>query len=200
MTIKTHDCESNSPRDDSPRQVRQKLVKGAATNPPFLTSTPPTPHSHALGAQEDFAMSASIPSVTIYNDKNRNNPADLDVHASLTTGNSEDWAVVPDGSRVLVLVMRQQASAGAELVHTRSGWASRSEFLRRLRGLPAGHDLGVVSVHVTTDAEASRTTSLLAGLSKIAEVHAFNLLKIVLPDADTKQCIRNITRATGTLQ
>jgi hypothetical protein len=47
-----------------------------------------------------------------------------------------------------------------------------------------------VSVYVTTDAEAAQTPSLLLELSDLGKRKSFNVLSMVLPGADTKQCIR----------
>jgi hypothetical protein len=62
--------------------------------------------------------------------------------------------------------------------------------LRLIGNLPEKHDVGVVSVYVTTDAEAVGTQSLLLELSDLGKRKSFNVLSMVLPGADTKQCIR----------
>jgi hypothetical protein len=160
----------------------------------FTQSKLSIPQSRAATAQKGCPMPYSIPSITITKGLSPYDPKLLDTHASLTTLDSEDWTIISDKSRVYVFAARQQTLHGDDvLVFYRAGWASRGDFLRMLRNLPEDHDLGVVSVRITTDAEASGTPSLLSKLAEIADLKGFNLLKIVLPDADTRQCIRRYT-------
>jgi hypothetical protein len=137
-------------------------------------------------------MSDSIPTI-VFNGggKLSPNPADLKLHASLTTPESEDWILVPNKNRILITVMREQRLRSGHLVTWfKGGWCHRATMLRLFGNLPEKHELGVVSVYVTTDAEAAQTPSLLLELSDLGKRKSFNVLSMVLSGADTKQCIR----------
>jgi hypothetical protein len=119
-------------------------------------------------------MSDSIPTITLNGDgKLSPNPKHLKLHASLTAPESEDWMVIPNKNRTLIIAMRD---------------------------LPEKHELGVLSIYVTTDAEAAGTHTLLSKLSDLGKRKSFNVLSVVLPRADTKQCIRCLDPVSSSSQ
>ena len=147
-------------------------------------------------------MSDSIPTI-VFNGggKLSPNPADLKLHASLTTPESEDWILIPNKNRILIIAMREQRLRPGRLVTWwKGGWCNRATMLRLLGNLPERHEVGVVSVYVTTDAEAVGTKSLLLELSDLGKRKSFNVLSMVLPRADTKQCIRCLYPASSSTQ
>jgi hypothetical protein len=137
-------------------------------------------------------MFDSIPTITLNPNGNLSpNPEHLKLHASLTTPESEDWIVVPNKNRFLIIAMRERRSLSGRLVtFWKSGWCQRAAMLRLLRNLPEKHELGVLSVYVTTDAQAAGTHTLLSELSNLCKRKSFNVLSVILPGTDTKQCIR----------
>jgi len=147
-------------------------------------------------------MSDSIPTITLNaNGKLSPDPAYLKLHASLTTPESEDWIVVPDKSRILIIAMREQRSRSGRLVTWwKGGWCHRTSMLRLLGNLPEKHELGVLSVYVTTDSEAAGTHTLLAELANLSKRKSFNVLSMVVPSADTKQCIWCLDPASSNSQ
>ena len=147
-------------------------------------------------------MSNSIPTITLNGDgKLSPNPKHLKLHASLTTPESEDWIVIPNNNRILIIAMREQRSRSGRLVTSwKGGWCHRTAMLRLLGKLPEKHELGVVSVYVTTDAEAAGTHTLLSQLCDLGKRKSFNVLSVVLPRADTKQCIRCLDPVSSSSQ
>ena len=144
-------------------------------------------------------MSDSIPTIVFDGGgKLSPNPEHLKLHASLTTPESEDWNVVPNGNRILIIAMREQRSQSGRLVSSwKGGWCHRATMLRLLGNLPEKHELGVVSVFVTNDAEAAGTHTLLSELANLGERKSFNVLSMVVPRADTKQCIKCLDPASS---
>jgi hypothetical protein len=142
-------------------------------------------------------MSDSIPTIT-FNGLTPNSEF-LKVHASLTTRQSEDWIVVPNKNQIFSIAMREKRSLSGRLVTLwKSGWwKNRSGMLRYLGNLPERHELGVVSVYVATDAEAVGTHSLLSELASLGKRKSFSVLSMVLPGADTNQCIRCLDPASS---
>ena len=147
-------------------------------------------------------MSDSIPTITLNADgKLAPDPAFLKLHASLTTPESEDWVVVPNKSKILIISMREQRSRSGRFVTSwKGGWCHRGVMLRLLGNLPETHELGVLSVYVTTDAAAAGTHKLLSELSDLGKRKSFNVLSVVLPGVDTKQCIRCLDPGSSSSQ
>jgi hypothetical protein len=144
-------------------------------------------------------MSHSIPTITLTGITS--NPEFLKLHASLTTPESEDWIVVPNKDQIFSIAMREKRSLSGRLVTLwKSGWWNRSGMLRYLSNLPERHELGVLSVYVSTDAEVVGTHSLLSELASLGKRKSFNLLSMILPGADTKQCIRCLDPASSNSQ
>lgn len=137
-------------------------------------------------------MSDTIPTIVFDgNPAAASRPEHLKLHASLTTLDSEDWIVVPDKNRVLIVALREQRSkSGTVLTLSRSGWCHRTAMLRVLQNLPVKHDLGVISVYVTTDADEQGTNQLLSEVFTLGKRKSFNVLSAIMPTADTKQCVR----------
>jgi hypothetical protein len=141
-------------------------------------------------------MSDSFPTITL--NGVTPNPEFLKLHASLTTPESEDWIVVPNKNQIFSMAMREKRSLSGRLVtFWKSGWWNRSGMLRYLGDLPERHELGVVSVYVSTDAEVVGTHSLLSELASLGKRKSFNLLSMILPGADTKQCLRCLDPASS---
>jgi hypothetical protein len=141
-------------------------------------------------------MSDSFPTITL--NGVTPNPEFLKLHASLTTPESEDWIVVPNKNQIFSMAMREKRSLSGRLVTLwKSGWWNRSGMLRYLGDLPERHELGVVSVYVSTDAEVVGTHSLLSELASLGKRKSFNLLSMILPGADTKQCLRCLDPASS---
>ena len=153
----------------------------------------PCPHMCAIRA-ERFAMIDTIPTMTFKRDgKLSPDPEFLKLHASLTTPESEDWVVVPNKNKVLIMAMREQRTLSGRVASIwKGGWCHRTTMLRTLRDLPEKHQLGVMSVYVTTDAEEAGTHALLSELSILRKRKSFNVLSVVFPEVDTKQCIQCI--------
>jgi hypothetical protein len=163
----------------------------------------PIPYvAHFSKAQKGCLMSDSIPTITLNAGEGLSpNPAYLKLHASLTTPESEDWIVIPNKNKILIMAMREQRSRSGRLVTLwKGGWCHRTTMLRFLGNLPEKHELGVLSVYVTTDAEAAGTHTLLSRLSDLGKRKSFNVLSVVLPGADTKQCIRCLDPGSSSSQ
>jgi hypothetical protein len=141
-------------------------------------------------------MSDSIPTITF--DGLTPNPEFLKLHAALTTPESEDWILVPNKNQIFSTAMREKRSLSGRLVTLwKSGWWNRFGMLQYLGNLPEKHELGVLSVYVTTDAEAVGTHSLLSELASLGKRKSFNILSMILPGADTKQCMRCLDPASS---
>jgi hypothetical protein len=141
-------------------------------------------------------MSDSFPTITL--NGVTPNPEFLKLHASLTTSESEDWIVVPNKKQIFLMAMREKCSLSGRLITLwKSGWWNRLGMLRFLGDLPERHELGVLSVYVASDAEAVGTPSLLSELAGLGKRKSFNILSMVLPGVDTKQCIRCLDPASS---
>jgi hypothetical protein len=137
-------------------------------------------------------MIDTIPTMTFNrNGKLSPDPEFLKLHASLTTPQSEDWVVVPNKNKVLIMAVREQRALSGRVASVwKGGWCHRTLMLRTLRNLPEKHELGVLSIYVTTDAQEAGTHALLSELSVLRKPKSFNILSVIFPYVDTLQCIR----------
>jgi hypothetical protein len=138
----------------------------------------------------------NIPTIT-FEGREIPNPEHLEFYGSLTSPDSEDWCVLPNKKRVLIAAFREQRLGTRTLTLLRLGWAKRHQFLKYLRDLPARHDLGVLSVYVTTDSDEQGANSLLLEVAEISKLRSFNVLSMVMPKTDTRTAIRCMSPPQG---
>jgi hypothetical protein len=100
---------------------------------------------------------------------------------TLTTPDSEDWTVVPDGQIVHITAMRETRNGGQVQVHVRGGEAPLEAFKARVESLPSGHDLGLVTVVIGADSEVNGAHTLMAWIAKQAEKRKFSLISVSSP-------------------
>jgi hypothetical protein len=119
-------------------------------------------------------------------------PADtaLDVAATLfidklTTPDSEDWTILPDGNIVHVTAYREITHDGQRRTMAKSGAAKVSDLKRLVRNLRASHDLGCVSVVLCRDA-GDRAHDLLCWLTKMGRKKKFNVVSCLGPATTAK--------------
>jgi hypothetical protein len=100
---------------------------------------------------------------------------------TLTTPDSEDWTVVPDGQIVHVTAMRETRNGGQVQVHLCGGDAQLEAFKARVESLPPGHDLGLVTVVIGADSEANGAHAFMAWIAEQAENQKLSLISVVSP-------------------
>jgi hypothetical protein len=125
------------------------------------------------------------------------NPEHLKLHKSLTSPDSQDWCVLPNKEKILIAAFREQRLGARTLTFLKLGWAKRPQFLKSLRDLPTGHDLGVLSVYVATDAEEEGANSLLLEVAKISKLRSFNVMSMIMPKTDTRTAVRCMSPPQG---
>jgi hypothetical protein len=136
-------------------------------------------------------MTDTIPTIIFgTNDSPVPSPAQLELHASLTHHKAEDWAILPVKQRLIVMAFREQMTHDGMLTFFKGGWTRRSSLLKYLSGIQPPHDLGVLTVFVTTDAEAAGTNTLLPQLVELGRLKSFNIIKGVMTGRNTEHCVR----------
>lgn len=98
----------------------------------------------------------------------------------LTTPDSEDWMILPDGNVAHVTALREVVQAGARRVMAKSGSMKLADLKATVRQLPAGHDLGCVSVILCRDA-GDQVVDLLQWLTKMARKKGFSMMSHIGP-------------------
>jgi hypothetical protein len=100
---------------------------------------------------------------------------------TLTTPDSEDWTVVPDGQVVHITAMRETKNGDQVQVHVRGGEAPLEAFKARVESLPPGHDLGLVTVVIGADSDANGAGAFLTWMTRQADKQKFSLVSVISP-------------------
>jgi hypothetical protein len=105
-------------------------------------------------------------------------PAAVAYFESLTTPDSEDWMIIPDGNDVHVSAVREIVHEPEPQAEGRYGLTSLADFKHGVETLPEGHGLGCVAVIVCQDFKDTGAVRLLTWLKRQAKAKGFNLTSI----------------------